>query len=524
MPTTTLYADADSYIDYQNSGVNYGSGDSLYVGYVFNFYTGILRISKTTLHFDVSAIPTGVALNPVLRLRLDYTMFDEMAATLRVYRLRASFVEAEVTYLIRSTGNNWTTAGIGDSSADYFEPEDAEVTLSDWFGVSNVWVEIPLTSTLTQADIANGFKLDVYGGELGDNVIAKFWSREFSDGTYKPELRLTYSVGDVPTAVLTAVASITADSASAKQFVVTYADDTAIDYSSIATGNCTVTGPHSYSESATLVSVDVASDGTPRVATYSCPAPTGGWSWAANGTYTITLGENEVCDTSTTYVPTGTLGTFICAITGAPVVRYQAYSARTGWPKTGDGANHAIRLVYDDGTTAAPWGSPYEVDPVNMPGIYAVDLTAAQALLRFDLAGVSSTENVLIRPRFGVHGPEYTPEVDAVKLDGDATAAANLKADALSIIPGAVFDDDGTHDGSTTVIYTTLPQRGTNGYKFQFVTFGQDAAAGLRGVTRYILESADVDTYTQLTFETALGSVPANAVTLIVQGNAEAKV
>jgi hypothetical protein len=27
-----------------------------------------------------------------------------------------------------------------------------------------------------------------------------------------------------------------------------------------------------------------------------------------------------------------------------------------------------------------------------------------------------------------------------------------------------------------------------------------------------------------LTFETALGSVPANAVTLIVQGNAEAKV
>jgi hypothetical protein len=260
------------------------------------------------------------------------------------------------------------------------------------------------------------------------------------------------------------------------------------------------------------------------VATYSTPAPTGGWSWLTNGVYTIAISANQVCDTSANYVAAGTLGTFSCAISGAPTLRYYAYHTPTGEPFDGDSANHTISIVYGN-TSGSPWSTAREVDAAGKPGLYEVDLTAAQAAEAWlSLYGTTTTSNVRIQPVLNIPGPSYNPEVDAVKFGGSSTAVDNLKADALSIIPGAVFDDAGDHTGTTTVIYTTLPQRGTDGYKFQFVTFGQDAAAALRGVTRYILSSADHDTYTQLTLETALSAPPANAVTLIVQGNEEAKV
>jgi hypothetical protein len=272
------------------------------------------------------------------------------------------------------------------------------------------------------------------------------------------------------------------------------------------------------------VSVDVNSDGTPRVATYSTPAPTGGWSWKTNGTYTISLGATQVCDTSSNYIAAGTLGTFTCAISGAPTVTYRAYHSPTGEPFDGDAANHTATIEYG-GKLESPWSEPYELDAAGRPGWYAVDLTDAQAVQAcLSLCVKSATENVRVDSVDNITGPLYVRPADTQAIDGSTTGATNLKADALSIIPGTVFDDAGTHAGSETVIYTTLPQRGTNGYKFQFATFGQDAAAGLRGVTRYILSSADVDTYTQLTFETALSAAPADDVTLIVQGNAEAKV
>jgi len=521
MPTATIYAGADATVDSFFPTTNYGTNDT--IGAVYSWFWDRAAARKSVLYFDLSSLPDGIALNPVLRLRQQFAAYtDGLTPTMGVFRLRVAFTESEVTYNVRSTGNNWTTAGIGSSASDYYSPADATVNLADLLGHDEEWIEIPLTTSLTKADLADGTKLEIDESTVpnpvagGDNAWAAFYSKEYNSGAYKPELKVTYTSAGVPTATLSSVASITAASASAKTFVVTYADDTAVDYSSIATGNCTVTGPHSYSESATLVSVDVESDGTPRVATYSVPAPTGGWDWDTNGTYTITLGEEEVCDTSTNYVESGTLGTFTCAVPGAPSVQYEAYNASTGLPVTGDAANHTITLAYS-GTTGSPWSSPLEVNATTLPGLYSVDLTEAQGLLKLlSLGGTSSTENVEIRPVLNFAGPNYVPDVNVEQIDGDADAPGHLNRELGGYARGTVFID-GAHAASTTEFWTTLPLR-ADGYDNMVLRFDDGDLAGLWcdisvGVTD--------GSYTKITLATALDTAPANGVLVTAGGNKE---
>src|SRR6185437_5056911 len=61
-------------------------------------------------------------------------------------------------------------------------------------------------------------------------------------------------------------------------FNVTYTDTLSlIDVNTLDSNDITVSGPNSYSQSATFVSVDNAANGSPRVATYRIPAPGGFW-------------------------------------------------------------------------------------------------------------------------------------------------------------------------------------------------------------------------------------------------------
>lgn len=116
-----------------------------------------------------------------------------------------------------------------------------------------------------------------------------------------------------PTAALTA-SNITATSSTAKTFTVTYRDNAGIDASTIDSADVRVTGPNGYSQTATLVSVDSTTDGTPRTATYRVPSPGGSWDSADNGTYTVTMQTGAVNDTSNNTVAAGSLGSFDVAI------------------------------------------------------------------------------------------------------------------------------------------------------------------------------------------------------------------
>ena len=114
------------------------------------------------------------------------------------------------------------------------------------------------------------------------------------------------------------------------RFSVTYSNSVPIDVSTIDSNDIRVTGLNGYDQLAGLVSVDIASNGTPRIATYEVTAPGGGsWSPGDNGTYQVSMQAGQVKDTATTAVTAGPLGVFNVAV---PMLLYAAnMDTDPGW-------------------------------------------------------------------------------------------------------------------------------------------------------------------------------------------------
>lgn len=101
-------------------------------------------------------------------------------------------------------------------------------------------------------------------------------------------------------------------------FNVTYTDDSGIDATTIDNSDIRVTGPSGFDVAATLVSRDVAINGSPRAATYRFGAPGGDWDGADNGSYTISMQASQVFDVDGVSVAPGPLGAFQVAIDAVP--------------------------------------------------------------------------------------------------------------------------------------------------------------------------------------------------------------
>ncbi len=91
---------------------------------------------------------------------------------------------------------------------------------------------------------------------------------------------------------------------------VTYSDNTGIDVSDLATGDIVVTGPNGFSATPVFQGVDINTDGTPRIATYFVPTPGLSWESSDNGTYSISIVENEVADIEGNFISAGVIGDF----------------------------------------------------------------------------------------------------------------------------------------------------------------------------------------------------------------------
>jgi hypothetical protein len=118
------------------------------------------------------------------------------------------------------------------------------------------------------------------------------------------------ALGGSPTAVADGP-DILVRSTQDQTITVTYQDGVGIDVSDLGTGDIEVIGPNGYSEIATFVSVNNETDGTPRIATYTIPAPGGVWNASANGNYLIQMVANQVSDTDDELIPAGNIGAFL---------------------------------------------------------------------------------------------------------------------------------------------------------------------------------------------------------------------
>ena len=123
----------------------------------------------------------------------------------------------------------------------------------------------------------------------------------------------------------------------------------------------------------------------------------------------------------------------------ALTITYFAWDTSANAGKTGDVGNHTLRWI-KDGTSAAPEGSPSEVDATNAPGVYKLALTAAECTCHVGvLAGKSSTSGVAIFP---VTLPfEQLPTASPGASGGLPTVDANNRAKAdLEAIDGQPTD------------------------------------------------------------------------------------
>ena len=133
-------------------------------------------------------------------------------------------------------------------------------------------------------------------------------------------------------------------------------------------------------------------------------------------------------------------------------VSYYAWDTGESEGKTGDVAQHTIYVAIDGVANAAD-NSPAEVDATNLPGVYKIELTAAE--MNGDhilVSGVSATADIIIVPISITTERGNLATIDTVvdtiqastdNLPGDPASETNVNAnetkiDAVKVVADAV--------------------------------------------------------------------------------------
>jgi GH25 family lysozyme M1 (1,4-beta-N-acetylmuramidase) len=226
-------------------------------------------------------------------------------------------------------------------------------------------------------------------------------------------------------------------------FTITYADATSgMNVSTFDDSDVTVTGPNGFSANATFQGVDVAGNGSPRVATYRILAPGGVWNLTDNGTYTVTQNATQVSDVGNTFRPAGTISAFAANVAFA-------YKLGAVLHAEFDGTATPIALSESGGTFSATRNATTlnftGVTSISADGTASADQLDILSALPVPLTFNSGLGNDKIRVVSGT----YTFDNDVV------TTAPNL---AIEVLAGAsaVFHSSQhlralTIDGTATV-------------------------------------------------------------------------
>jgi hypothetical protein len=231
---------------------------------------------------------------------------------------------------------------------------------------------------------------------------------------------------NIPQAVA-ALANVTAPGGTAYAFTVTYSDNVAIDVSTLDNNDIRVTGPGGFNVLATFKSVDINTDGTPRVATYEFTPPGGAWDQGDNGSYTVSMEPGQVTDTGATPVPAGTLGAFTVAIPLFLVV-----NATNDEATDTDGKTSLREAII--AANAAPTADVISFDPVVFATAKTITLTVGTEL--------AITDSVTIN---GPGGGRVTVDGNATSrifnVDGTGTLVVGISG--LTLTNGKATGDGG---------------------------------------------------------------------------------
>ena len=272
---------------------------------------------------------------------------------------------------------------------------------------------------------------------------AEFWMNLVGFNLYGDPSVTPYTVGPrdlTPPTASALAADVAAGGGSSYTFTVTYSDaDSSISMATLGSKNVVVTGPNKFSQIAKLVSVDDASNGPVRTATYRITPPGGKWNPADNGVYTMSMRYGQVSDTALNFVPADSLGTFTAAI--LPTVSISGVSHKEG--KSG------VTTVSMVVTLSARSGQPVDVSYATADGsaVAGQDYVAAAGTVHFPAGTTRQTIKLQIvgdttyeaREAFGVTLSDASGAViGATKGSATVTVVNDDKAPKLTIGDGVV--------------------------------------------------------------------------------------
>lgn len=166
------------------AGTNYGTHASLYIG---RASSGILY--RGCIKFDLSGFPAGAVINTA-KLVLTVSAALAVNNTVAIHRLLVDWAEAEVTWNIRKTGTNWSTAG-GFSSNDCEQSAlVSSVVSANAAAGTMITFSLPVSTmqALVNGQLTNNGFL-IKGTESGDTRTAFYSANNDSN---KPYLEIEY--------------------------------------------------------------------------------------------------------------------------------------------------------------------------------------------------------------------------------------------------------------------------------------------------------------------------------------------
>jgi len=208
-PSKTFQPDSageDNYLDSEASTTNYGTSDTVMVGY--SDFDPIARY-RGLLEFTVNWTTDFPATYTILSSTFSLYVYS-MGTTQTYYAqrlIRLDWVESQSTWSIYKTGSSWTTAGCGSPDNDYSTTDQVTISIT-----STGWKDWTVTNQVLTAKTGNynvGFRVADIGGTAFHLINA--YSSDYGTASLRPKLVVTYAVpSTLTTSAATNVAATTA--------------------------------------------------------------------------------------------------------------------------------------------------------------------------------------------------------------------------------------------------------------------------------------------------------------------------
>lgn len=185
MAQTSLTSSADTMLLDTGATTNYSTETQMYVGE----YNGGAQIGRSLVKFDLSSLSGKTISSATLRLTDLGSDFASNTRTMHVYRLLRNWVEAEATWNVYSSGNNWGTAGAGNSTTDYNSTSLGSLSIDATESAGEQY-DITLDAATIQSMVDGG--VDNYGFllkmETESDDMHQLGTKEHGTAGYRPTL------------------------------------------------------------------------------------------------------------------------------------------------------------------------------------------------------------------------------------------------------------------------------------------------------------------------------------------------